>query len=210
MRSFAVTCVVAALASGCAERWSVRDDEMSAGQHREEARREQQAASRAEQLAAPGSATATSSADTPWPDGSGGHAREAELRREHARRHEAAATFLERFEDVACADVPREERAGCPLLGPLVRLDDVPGGVRAVFAYPGRARKAMGDMRCQYAYARARHFEENTSCPLYISGLEIRPGLDPRWVEIVSRDPAAVSAIRARAREQAIYSHAAP
>jgi hypothetical protein len=96
------------------------------------------------------------------------------------------------------------------LLGPLVRLDDIPGGVRAAFAHPARARRAIDEMRCQYAYARARHFEENVSCPLYVLGIDIRPGLDPRWVEIVSSDHVVVSAIRARAREQAVYARSAP
>jgi hypothetical protein len=210
MRSFAATCAVVALATGCADRWLVRDDDMSARQHRAEARREQAAAARAEQLAGSVGGGAPSSADPQAYDGRADRAREPELRREHARRHEASAGFLERFEDRACADVPPGERAACPLLGPLVRLDDIPGGVRATFAHPARARKAITEMNCQYAYARARHFEENAGCPLYVLGIDIRPGLDPRWVEIVSSDRAAESAIRARAREQAIYSRAAP
>ena len=60
--------------------------------------------------------------------------RDAERRREHARQHAAAAEFLEQFEDRECRHVPAASRAACPLLGPVVRIDDVPGGIRATFA----------------------------------------------------------------------------
>jgi hypothetical protein len=179
---------------------------MSDAQHRAAARREEAAAVHAERLAHPMSTPASASDDTGWYDPGDDHRREASKRREQARQHTSAAVFLEQLEDGACVPVPREHRAACPLLGPLVRLDDIPGGVRATFADPSRARRAIAEMRCQNAYARTRHFEPPDACPLSVQGIEIRPGLDPRWVEIVSRDEEAVRLVRARAREQAVYA----
>jgi hypothetical protein len=63
-------------------------------------------------------------------------------------------------------------------------------------------------MRCQYAYARTRHFEAPDACPLSVEGIDIRPGVDPRWVEIVARDEQATRVVRDRAREQAVYARA--
>ena len=198
-----------ALLPGCAESFLVRADDMSAEQHRVAARREQEAAARAEQLAHATAAPASASDQTSWYDPSDDHRHEASQRREHARQHASAATFLEQLEDRACVPVPREHRAACPLLGPLVRLDDIPGGVRAIFADQTRARRAIAEMRCQYAYARTRHFEASEACPLSVEGIEIRAGVDPRWVEIVSRDDQSVRLVRERARAQAVYARAA-
>ena len=165
-----------ALLSACANRAFVRDDEMSAAQHRNEAQREETVGS--------------------------------DESREHARQHAAAAQFLEQFEDEACAAVPPSSRAACPLFGPLVRLDDVPGGIRATFADAARVPGAIAEMRCHYAFARARHFDERVSCPLYVSGIEIRRGLDPKSAEIVAHDDKTVRLIRARSREQAVFVRA--
>lgn len=162
--------IVAGAGASCATGPFVRDDDMSAAQHRSAAAQ-----------AAP-----------------------TDESREHARQHMAAAAFLEQFEDDACGGVPPSERAACPLLGPLVGLDDIPGGVRATFADAARVHAVVAEMRCHYAFARARHFEESVGCPLYVRGIEIRRGLDPRSVEIVARDEATVRLIRARSRAQAI------
>ena len=173
---------------------------MSAAQHRSTAEREQ-AASASESRAAEHGGAAS------MPDGydaNAEHRRRAEALREHARQHAAAAEFLEQFEDDACAGVPPATRAACPLLGPLVRLEEVPGGVRATFVDPQRVRPAIAEMRCHYAFARARHFDDRVGCPLYIQGIEVRPGLDPRSVEIVAHDEQTVRLIRERSRAEAI------
>ena len=169
--SLALSLLVVAGAS-CATRPLVRDDDMSAAQHR---------------------SAAAQAAEAPTDES-----------REHARQHAAAAAFLEQFEDDACGGVPPSERAASPLLGPLLGLEDIPGGVRATFADASRVHDAIAEMRCHYAFARARHFSESVGCPLYVQGIEIRRGLDPRSVEIVARVEATVRLIRERSRAQAI------
>jgi hypothetical protein len=200
--------LVIVVSPGCFGPVLIRADDMSAKQHRDQARLAQEAASRAEGRIRSGPELVQSTGEPPAYDPDEGHRREVRERREHARQHAAAAAFLEQFEDEACVLVPRESRAACPLLGPLERLDDIPGGVRAVFTQPARAKSAVVHMRCQYAFARARHFDENTSCPLYVQGVEIRRGVDPSWVEILSRDERTMTLIRERSRERAIYVRA--
>jgi hypothetical protein len=192
----------AALLGGCASHELVRADDMSAAQHRREAAKDQVAEGKAS--ADSGGPKATSSDHTGY-DPAADRRRKAEEAGEHARQHLAAAQFLEQFEDEECAGVDRAGRAACPLLGPVVRLEDVPGGVRATFVDHARARAVIAEMRCHYAFARAQHFESNIDCPLYVAGIEIRFGLDPRSVEIVARDEKVVRAIRQRSREQAVY-----
>jgi hypothetical protein len=195
--------VVLVLLSGCASNELVRADEMSAAQHRAEAQRETDAATRAASRFKP---PATPSGPTTTADDANEeYRRAAESRREHARQHAAAAQFLEEFEDQACRHVPAGGRGACPLLGPVVRLEDVPGGIRAMFADPKRVPAAINEMRCHYAYARSHHFDEAIGCPLYVSGIEIRQALDPSAIEIVSRDPSTVRHIRERSREQAVF-----
>jgi hypothetical protein len=201
MRANAVISAAAlvAWAAGCAGNALVRADDMSAAQHRSEAEREQGVSAREIQRGANPPPT-----DPGAYDPNEEHRRKAEESSEHARQHSAAAKFLEQFESDECAGVPATSRAACPLLGPLVSLDDIPGGVRATFVDRSRVRPAIAAMRCHYAYARARHFDESVACPLYVRGIEVRPGLDPRSVEIVGRDDRTVRLIRERSREQAM------
>jgi hypothetical protein len=202
MKQLLIGVGLVAAAQACASSSPVRDDDMSASRHRQTAARDEAIAdseARAYEKHLSGSPS-----DSAPDDRAEEHLRKAEDLREHARQHAAAAVYLEQFEDDACAGIPPSARAACPLLGPLVRLDDVPGGVRATFVDASRVRSAIADMRCHYAFARARHFEEAVRCPLYVRGIEIRPGLDPRSVEIVARDEATVRLIRQRSRSEAI------
>jgi hypothetical protein len=187
--------------SGCAGQALVRADDMSAADHRRAAEQAETRASR-ETRAYDGNASPA------FPDGydpKENHRHSADESREHARQHTAAAAFLEQFEDAQCAGVSPSSRAACPLLGPLVRLDDVPGGVRATFASPARARAAIAEMRCHYAFARARHFDEQVGCPLYVTGIDVRSGLDPRSAEIVAKDEKTARLIRELSRTQAVF-----
>lgn len=187
---------------GCAGHELVRADDMSATQHRLEAQREAAAAAGNEASSHP----AAPVADPGGYDWYAEKRRDAEGRREHARQHAAAAEFLEQFEARECRHIPAASRAACPLLGPVIRIDDVPGGIRATFADARRVPTAIAEMRCHYAYARSRHFDKAIGCPLYVQGVEVRQGLDPRVIEIVSRDEKISRSIRERGRQQAIFS----
>jgi len=193
------------VAHACASSPPIRDDDMSATRHRQMAQQEEAIA--ASETRASAQNPAGSRSEPAESDRGEEHRRKAEESHEHARQHAAAAAYLERFEDAACAEIPPSGRAACPLLGPLVRLDDVPGGVRATFVDASRVRPAIAEMRCHYAFARARHFDQASSCPLYVRGIEIRPGLDPRQVEIVAHDEASIRLIRQSSRSQAIVVH---
>ena len=189
------------LLSGCAGHELVRADDMTATQHRRAAQQENEAAAKAA-----GSGPAAPAPDPAGYDWNAERQRDAESRREHARQHQAAAAFLEQFEDRECRHVAPGSRAACPLLGPLLRIEDVPGGIRATFADAKRVPTVIAEMRCHYAYARARHFDEATGCPLYVQAIVIRQALDPRAIEIVARDEKTTRLIRERGRKQAIFS----
>lgn len=190
---------------GCAGQELVRADDMTATQHRLAAQQENEAAAKAAGSgpAVPAAAPAVEPVGYAW---NAERQQDAERRREHAHQHEAAAAFLEQFEDRECRHVAPGSRAACPLLGPLVRIEDVPGGIRATFADERHVPTAIAEMRCHYAYARARHFDEAIGCPLYVQAIVIRQGLDPRAIEIVARDEKTARLIRERGRQQAIFS----
>jgi len=195
-----VSTAAAVFLSSCAGHDLVRADEMSATQHQLEAQRERDIADKEA-----GAGPAASAAAPGGHDWSAARGREAESRREHSRQHAAAAEFLEQFEDRECRHIPAGSRAACPLLGPVVRIDDVPGGIRATFADPKRVPTLIAEMRCHYAYARSRHFDETIGCPLYVRGIEVRQAIDPRAIEIVSRDEKTSRLIRERGRQQAVF-----
>jgi hypothetical protein len=218
LRTFPGSClglllsVAAASCSGTAS--SVKPDEMSAAQHREEAAREQEAARREASLYRPGAAQpspfgapmgADGTSGVPIYNPTEGHLAEADWHRRHAREHEKAAQALERSEDAACRALAPAARAACPFLGPVVRIDDIDGGVRVTFKPGAQIDTIVTQMRCHYAFSRTRAFAETASCPLYLRGIEIRRAADPAAVEITSRDPQAAAEIRVRSRQEAIF-----
>ena len=130
----------------------------------------------------------------------------ADDHRAHARQHEKAAQALERFEAAECIGFPPVARAACPLLRRVTRIDDIGGGVRVTFAPGAPVHAVFAHMRCHYAFARARAFEEAVSCPLYIRGVDIKRATDPLAIEITHADGRHVDELRVRARQEAVYA----
>lgn len=199
---------------------AVKPDEMSAAEHRAEAARENEAARQHRKDYDPQATVpspfrpAASAAPAP-----GDHAfppsvynpTEVELwqaddHRAHARQHEKAAQALERFEAAECIAFPPVARAACPLLRRVSRIDDIGGGVRVTFAPGAPVHAVFAHMRCHYAFARARAFEDVVSCPLYVRGVEIKRASDPLAIDITHADGRQVDEIRVRARQEAVYA----
>jgi hypothetical protein len=135
---------------------------------------------------------------------------DALVRAKHQSDHEAAGSTLAKFEAAACRSVPVSARAACPLLGPAVGIEDVPGGVRVTFAVTANMETALAGMKCHVAYASAHGWGANAGCPLYVPGIEVRAGGAPRTIEIVSAQASVTADIRRRSREEAIMVRAAP
>jgi hypothetical protein len=203
------------LATACAtSSQGVPLEETSAEGHRQEAERERQEARTLEREAA----------QRPWelhpsydPDRdralgyepANDRMDEAERRDAHAAAHAAAAAQLERFESEACAGVSQQERAACPLLGPVASIRDIRGGVRIELTAGTPIAALAASMRCHHAFARARGFSpEAASCPLYMSGVRIRLSADAKALEILGSTAAMVAEIRKRSRQEAIRAPA--
>ena len=188
---------------------------MSADQHRQQAARDAESARRARELYRPGAARPDPLAapigitdgayGVPVSNPTEGHLAEADWYRRHAREHEKAAQSLEHSEQAECRDLAPASRAACPFLGPVTRIDDIEGGVRVTFKPGTRVDAIVAQMRCHYAFARARAFAQTATCPLYLRGIEIRRAADPSAVDIVSRDRDAAAEIRLRSRQEAVF-----
>lgn len=218
-RTKLVLLVLATSAAGCGTgRDAVKPDDMGAAQHREEAARENQAAAehakdynpRASVVAPVRQTASSGSGDYLFPlsvyNPTEVQLQRADEHRAHARQHEKAAQALERFEAAECVGFPPAARAACPLLRPVTRIEDIGGGVRVTFAPGTPVHAVFAHMRCHYAYARARAFEEMSSCPLYIRGIEIKRAADPLAIDITTADWQQVEALRAHSREEAVYA----
>ena len=215
-----LTLLVLALAfGGCGTgKEAVKPDDMSAAEHRDEAARENRAASQHASDSHPHAAVPSPFRQGgAWPNGdyafplsvynpTEGHLARVDEHRAHARAHEKAAEALERYEDSACLNFPPSTRAACPLLGPVTHVDDIKGGVRVRFAAGTRVDAVLAHMRCHYAYARARGFAEAATCPLYMRGIEIQPAKDPLAIDITTADADRVAELRALSRDEAVYA----
>lgn len=208
-----------ALGAGCGgAKQTVRPDEMSAEAHRQEANKGVTAArNELQQSNSPASQPNMAVSANSNPQGfyypldmynpKSQHLLRAQQLSKHAQQHEAAAAYLETFEQAECKEFPPATRAACPLLGPVAEIVDVPGGVRARFAEGTRVDAVVAHMRCHFAYAQSRGFDAGTTCPLDVRGIEIRATSDPRAIEIVGRDATVTNEIRSRSREEAVLVH---
>ena len=204
---FATACATTSTSS------TVKPEDMSAAAHRQEAARERSHADDAyarwqpgARVAVPG--TPAGSVDSPrmypidlYPYNPTDRAlADAERHLRHAREHEAAAVALEGFEDAECRDFAPQTRAACPLLGPVLAIEDRANGVH--FALPAEApvQAIVAHMRCHLAFARARAFSDAGDCPLYLRGVEIALSPDGRGIDVTSGDRAVVNAIQVSSR----------
>jgi hypothetical protein len=206
------------LGAACAaEDPNVKPTDMSAAEHRAEAQHERQLAQQDADRYKPSAARVVPMSTPAEPQAPGvafpltvynpteGYLREADKHRAHARQHERAAAALEKFEQGECRQFPERTRAACPLLGPVTKIEDVESGVRVTFAPGTRVDAVVAHMRCHYAYAKAHGFDGSVSCPLYMPGLEIEQA-GPGAVDLKARDKAQRDDLRARAREDAVFS----
>jgi len=192
---------------------TVRPDETSVEGHRAEAARERALAAdpapyqpaRTNRIAPPLIRPSSEPGVVP-PDAAEDLRHERRWHAEHARDHEAAAQQLERFETEECRDVEASERASCPLLGPVVQIQDLPSGVRIHLAATASVERTLATLRCQYAFARARGFPSRATCPIYLRGIEIRGSADRAAIEIVGPSRRLAREIQKRARQQAVYA----
>jgi len=197
---------------------TVKPDDMGAAQHREEAARENAAARQHAREYDP-KATVPSTFHQAGGPTSGDYAfplsvynpTETQLQRAdehhaHARQHEKAAQELERFEAAECGGFPPAARAACPLLRPVTRIDDLGDGVRVTFAAGTPIDAVFAHMRCHYAYARTRAFDDAASCPLYVRGIEIKRAKDPLAIDITTKDWQRVHDLQTHTRVEAVYA----
>jgi hypothetical protein len=175
------------LGASCAgSKQAVRPEDMTAAEHRAAAERSAKAAARA-----------SSRHDAPMS--------EAKEHLVHSQQHLAVAHALEAFENEECAGFSPRTRAACPLLSPVVAIEDIPMGVRVRMAQGVRVDAVVAHMRCHYAYASARAFADAVSCPLYIRDIDIKASDDRAGVEIVAHSEAGAQEVRAHSRAEAIF-----
>ncbi|MGZ3406234.1 MAG: hypothetical protein ACXVAN_07295 [Polyangia bacterium] len=192
---------------------TVKPEDMSAAAHREEAARERSRAEDAYARWQPGSrvplpGAPAGSTDAPrmypidlYPYNPTDRAlRDAERHVRHAREHEAAAVALEGFEDNECRDFAPKARAACPLLGPVMAIEDRANGVHFVLPSGAQVEAIVAHMRCHLAFARARAFADAGDCPLYMRGVEIAASADGHGIDVTSRDSAVVNDIQVKSR----------
>jgi hypothetical protein len=200
--------------AGCASRQgSVRGEDMSAEQHRQEAAKISARANAEAQAAdgPPPNLAINPGGDpqayySPVNNASNEAAVRAERLSRHAQQHLAAAAGLEAFEEESCRGIPRPQRSACPFLGPVASIDDIEDGVRIRFTRSARVDGIAAGMRCHLAYARAHGFQDVASCPLYVRGVEVSRPAEPDTVDLVSKDTKVVAEIRTRAREEAVVA----
>lgn len=130
-------------------------------------------------------------------DPTAGHRREARRLRDLAREHRVAADALVAFEAVECVEVPRSERAACPLLGVVEAVQRIEGGVGLELSANTDVSRVAARARCHVAFGRRQGREGMSSCPLYVEGTEVE--LEGRRLILRAREPSAAEELHRRA-----------
>ncbi len=203
------------IAVACSGPQGTEPDDMSAKEHREHAAHERSKADKHARKYNPKAQTT----EIPGPVGSAGgiydfplhvynpteqHTDHAAHYRRLAAEHLAAAKALEAFEQGACHRFPPKTRSACPVRGPIVNYEEIPGGVRLKVAkgVPIAALKAHA--QCHFAFGRARGFAQMPNCPLYIAGLKLRADAAGRTIELTTDVASKVAELRRRAATHAV------
>ncbi len=185
-----------------------RPEEMTAEEHRAEARRHEQVAAAEERQYEPNEVRPHLGPRSPFVgdepglefyNPSAAHLAQADRDMAAALEHLDSADKLEKFEDTACAGIPPAERAGCPLLAPyLVSVQEIAQGLTLNLKPTAPSKTLVNQMSCHLAYAMAKGFEK-APCPLYVKGVKIAL-VDERTIDIRSMDPKVAHEVRLEAR----------
>jgi hypothetical protein len=163
--------------AGCAH---THPEEMTADEHRAEARAHSDKAKQ-EQAQYQDGRTVRFPSRTPfgepgdwaWYNPTEHHLNRADSELRKSAAHSAAAQALESFEDAACQQIPRAERAACPLLASWVsQIQETRTGLRLVLKGNVDSADVNRRLNCHLAYARASGFDR-PSCPLFMKGMAI-------------------------------------
>jgi len=121
----------------------------------------------------------------------------------HATQHRQAAALLESYEEAECAASHGQQRAACPILVSVVRVEDIRTGVRLYLVAGADTAQVVNHMRCHHAFGRVHGFEDMDACPLYLQQLQIRE-VEPGVVELTGRGINRVKEIQSRSREHVV------
>lgn len=115
------------------------------------------------------------------------HLTDARRHEKMANDHAAAATALRSYEEGACKHFDPAQRAGCPLLGQLERVEPLKNGVRLTPKPGVNVAAWQAHIACHLAFAAARGAEGMASCPLGLRGIDAATAGSA--VELTSNDP---------------------
>ncbi len=121
------------------------------------------------------------------------HLSDAEQHVARAKKHEAAATLLAKFEDSACEGIPPADRLSCPTLMS-DQLTSLPNGIRLQVGQK-RVVAVLAYMRCHLAFARVHGYGEESLCAFAVKGVTANASEDRTAVELTSSDPQAVTTL---------------
>ena len=105
-----------------------------------------------------------------------------------------------------CEGIRASAQATCPLLAPMVALTEIPSGVRVELDSAALAQSVLAHLRCRIALARSSRDSGGPSCPLDAGGVSARQGSKPETIELVAATPELVTAIRAVALQDFVYT----
>jgi hypothetical protein len=88
----------------------------------------------------------------------------------------------------------------------MAALTEIPSGVRVELESAALAQSVLAHLRCRSALARSSRDSGAPSCPLDGPGVSVRQGSKPEIIEIVGATTELVTAIRAVALQDFVYT----
>lgn len=179
--------------------------DMSAAEHREQARAEDSKAAGHEGQYDPkgdeehltGSPQDSFTYELTTYNPTGKHLDQGAAHRDHASAHRQAARELERFEQSECAKFPPKTRAASPLIGQVASATNIEEGVRLTVAKGVNRDAMLAHMRCHAAYAATLGFKGMDTSPLFIQGVSIEAAGDDA-ITLMAQDPTSIAELQKR------------
>ncbi len=105
-----------------------------------------------------------------------------------------------------CAALSPASRAGCPLLGPVFAVVEIPSGVRVSLESEAAAQLVLAQMRCRIASTRSNQVGTPPSCPLDLQVVSVLTADRPDTLEINGGDSRSIEAIREYAIREFVHT----
>jgi len=131
----------------------------------------------------------------------GRHQGRAALHEELAQEHEEVANSLTNFHAPTCGGMEAETLVVCPLLGPMISVEDINQGIELTLADSVDRDRLLARIQCHISFANTGRGALIHQCPLYVPDVTASAGEGAHRILLRTTLPGEVERLRREIRQ---------